>query len=167
MGVKVRTVLNKFPRMQAAVEGLCGARVRVGAKGESAWLAGIHEYGCHIPVTEKMRAYLHSQGLHLRKSTKVIVIPERSFLRTGFDLGEEQILNAVDKTVGRVLGGEMDEGAMLRMVGLLLKSSVQDQARDLRDPPLHPFTVKRKGSSNPLVSTGDMIEHIGYEVVKE
>ena len=35
--------------------------------------------GCRIPVTPEMRAFLHHKGVHLKKSTNYIVIPERSF----------------------------------------------------------------------------------------
>ena len=44
-------------------------------------LGAIHEFGATIPVTKKMRNYLHSQGLHLKKETTSVVIPTRSFLR--------------------------------------------------------------------------------------
>ena len=49
-----------------------------------AQLGAIHEFGATINVTDKMRAYLHSQGLHLRNDTTQIVIPARSFLRDTF-----------------------------------------------------------------------------------
>lgn len=44
-------------------------------------LGAIHEFGATIPVTKKMRNYLHRQGLHLKKETTSVVIPTRSFLR--------------------------------------------------------------------------------------
>lgn len=40
-------------------------------------LQRIQEYGAVIPVTPKMRAYLHYRGLHLRKDTNQIIIPAR------------------------------------------------------------------------------------------
>lgn len=46
-----------------------------------AHLGYIHEYGLQIEVTEKMRAWLHSQGLHLNPETEHITIPGRPFLR--------------------------------------------------------------------------------------
>ena len=49
--------------------------------------APVHQYGADIKVTPKMRAYLHSQGIHLRKSTNEIHIPARPFLGvSGSDL---------------------------------------------------------------------------------
>ena len=47
----------------------------------NAELGAIHEFGCTINVTDKMRAYLHHIGIHLRPDTTTIVIPTRSFLR--------------------------------------------------------------------------------------
>lgn len=43
-------------------------------------IAAVHEFGCVIKVTPKMRAYLHHNGLHLKKSTEYIHIPPRPFL---------------------------------------------------------------------------------------
>lgn len=55
MGVKWKTKINKLPQMTATAEALGNHKVKVGAlKGEHAWLAGIHEYGCTI-VAKKAR----------------------------------------------------------------------------------------------------------------
>ena len=50
-------------------------------KGKEVNIAAVHEFGCTIQVTPKMRAYLHHQGVHLKASTQYIVIPPRPFLR--------------------------------------------------------------------------------------
>lgn len=59
--------------------------IRVGIIGEQAYamahLGAIHEFGATIQVTEKMRAYLHHIGIHLKPETTTITIPARSFLR--------------------------------------------------------------------------------------
>lgn len=69
-----------------------GVKRGVKRKGEDdvVDLAAVHEYGCTIGVTPKMKVYLHYQGVHLSPSTKYIVIPERSFLRTTFTSDEFQ-----------------------------------------------------------------------------
>ena len=56
-----------------------GARSKSGS--DIVAIAWVHEFGYTIRVTEAMRTYLHRQGLHLKKTTEYIVIPERSFLR--------------------------------------------------------------------------------------
>lgn len=165
MGVERRIVRNAFPRMEASVQALKGMKVNVGAlEGEHAWLAGIHEYGCRIPVTPKMRAWFHHQGVHLKKSTTVIVIPERSFLRAGFDEHAQRILDNTESLLGDVADGTMSPHEYAKLIGLQLSTKIKEYARNLSSPPNSSFTVQRKGSSNPLVDTGDMINSITYEV---
>lgn len=43
-------------------------------------IADVHERGRTIKVTPKMRAYLHSQGLHLKPTTQYIHIPARPYI---------------------------------------------------------------------------------------
>lgn len=166
MAVRWKTKVNKFPEMQASVKTLDGMDINVGyiEGGELAWLASIHEYGCIIPVTPKMRVWLHANGLHLKKSTTQIVIPERSFLRAGFDEHNEEVLRQVDALIGDVVEGAMSAQEFGKVIGLLLKSKIQEFAIDLKSPALHPFTVSRGGGTNPLVGTGAMIGAIDYEV---
>jgi len=166
MGVKWTTKKNSFPKMETAIKQLDGKTVSVGVLGggENAWLASIHEYGCKIKVTDKMRAYLHRQGLHLKPTTTHIVIPERAFLRNGYDESKDEVLKKADALIGDVIGGTMSADQMCELVGLLLSSKIKDYAQELNSPPNHPYTVGQKGSSNPLVDSGDMISSITYKV---
>ena len=165
--VKVTTQKNDFPKMEKSIKDLNGVNVNVGVLGgEHAWLASIHEYGCRIPVTPKMRAFLHRKGLHLKKSTTEIIIPERSFLRSGFDENHEDILKTTEAVLPDVLIGTMSVEQYAKTVGLQLASAIKEYAVNLSSPPNHPFTKEQKGSSNPLVDTGNMINGITYEVVK-
>lgn len=166
MGVRWRTKTNNFPQMEANIRELNGKKVSVGVLGggENTWLASIHEYGCVIRVTEKMRAYLHKMGLHLKDSTTQITIPERAFLRNGFDENKEDVVRQAENVLGEVIAGRMDPEQLFEMIGLLMKSRIQDYARDLDSPPNHPYTKERKGSSNPLIDSGDMIGAITYKV---
>lgn len=165
MAVKWKTKTNKLPDMKKRAESLNGRAVEVGCiDGDHAWLAGIHEYGCNIKVTPKMRAYLHSKGLHLSSSTTEIHIPERAFLRTGHDKNIKDVLQKTNLVVGQVIGGKMTEQQLFDLVGQMLSGKIKTYARDLRKPPNHPFTVAQKDSSNPLVDTGQMIEGISWRV---
>lgn len=164
MGVTYKTVKNQFPSMIAHIEALDGRKVKVGAlSGGHAWLAGIHEYGCTIPVTDKMRAYLHSQGLHLKQSTKVIKIPERSFLRSGFDENNRRILKQTERAIAQVLDGKLSADDMLEICGQQFATAIKKYMRNLSSPANHPFTKEQKGSSNPLIDTGGLLESITYK----
>ena len=165
MGVKFKTVKDNFPKMEKVITSLKGKKVKVGVGGEeNAWLAGIHEYGVRIKVTDAMRNYLHKQGVHLRKETTEIVIPERSFLRSGHDANAESVLKSNDKVLGAVLAGEYSEGAYLNGLGQQMSGKIKRFARSLNSPPNSSFTTEQKGSSNPLVDTGQMINAITWEV---
>lgn len=78
---------NRIPEVLADLSRAKSKKAKVGyiQNSQMAMIAGVHEFGARIQVTDKMRRYLASQGLHLKKSTTHIVIPERSFLRTGTD----------------------------------------------------------------------------------
>lgn len=165
MAVKWRTEKNDLGKTYKNVNVLAGKKVNVGClQGEHAWLAGIHEYGCKIPVTDKMRAYLHGIGIHLKKSTTVITIPERSFIRAGHDEYASGVLSDAEAVLPDVIAGTMSEDAYCRMVGELMASKIKKYAIDLKDPPNSGWTVQQKGSSNPLIDTGDMVGGITYEV---
>lgn len=165
MAVKIKTVKNDFPKMEAQLQIINGKNINVGVTGEHAWLAGIHEYGCRIKVTPKMRAWLRRNGLHLKKTTTEIVIPERSFLRAGFDEVHLKAVERAERILPLVIEGKVPESQLYELVGTILRDGIKDYARDLKSPPKHPFTLKREGgAANPLINTGDMINSIEYEV---
>jgi hypothetical protein len=167
VGVKHTTKKNDYPNVKKQLELINGTGVEVGVlKGEHAWLAGIHEYGCTINVTPKMRAWFRHQGVHLKKSTTQIHIPERSFIRTGYDQNRDQVLSKAGKLLADVAEGKMTARGCYQAVGLELSSKIKDYAIGLQSPPNSGFTTGRKGSSNPLVDTGDMIGGITWRVAK-
>ena len=163
--MKHTTKFDRLTELKTQLEGMKGKTVKVGAlQGDSAWLAGIHEYGCTIPVTPKMRAFLHHQGLHLKESTTVIKIPERSFLRTGHDENIDRVMTQTNRAISQVLAGKMSVDDMLDLCGEQLATAIKTYMRDLSNPPNHPYTVEQKGSSNPLIDTGGMVESITWKV---
>lgn len=155
MGYSHKTVKNEFPNMKRKMELLNGEGIEVGViRGEHKWLAGIHEYGCNIEVTPAMRAYLHRQGLHLKESTTHIHIPERSFLRTGYDENKDAVLKKARLMMADVTSGKMSADMFFNAVGTELADAIRDYAVELDSPANHPFTVEQKGSSNPLIGGG-------------
>ena len=166
MSAKIKTVKNDFPKMEKSLKALSNHNINVGHLdgGEQAWLAGIHEYGCTIKVTDNMRAWLHSHGLHLKSTTTEIVIPERSFLRAGFDANHEKVIKLNEAALADCLvDGDVD--TFLKNVGQTLRDKIVDYGTDLQTPPKHPFSLEMNpGKTNPLVISGDMLDALTYEV---
>lgn len=167
LNVKYATKRDGLREMKERLENINGSAVEVGVlKGEHKWIAAIHEYGLDIEVTPAMRSYLHRNGMHLKKSTTHIHIPERSFLRTGYDTNKGDILKKAREMLADVAAGRMKESALYEGIGTELADAIKDYAVELRDPANHPFTIERKGSSNPLVGTGDMVDGITWREAK-
>lgn len=157
---------NNLPEVINKMEELNGAKVRVGVLtgGETQMIAAVQEFGISIAVTDKMRKYLASQGLYLKKETSYITIPERSYIRAGWDQNEKEILDKVEQLIRDAIVKGVSVDTVLDGTGQETRDRIKDFARDLKDPKNHPFTVKRKGSTNPLVDSGNLIESIDYEV---
>lgn len=165
MCVKIRTVKNDIPKMQKTYAALNGKKIQVGVFGEQAYIAGVHEYGCNITVTDKMRGWLAANGLHLKKTTTAIHIPERSFLRAGHDENIDEVITKCEQLMKSLGNGAMSVDEFCNTIGLLLADKIKLYARELSTPPKHPFTLKlHPGKTNPLVNTGDMIGAINYRV---
>lgn len=169
MGVKVKYKVNKddFPGMKKRLDSINGTSVEVGVlNGEHAWLAGIHEYGCDIPVTDKMRGWLGAHGLHLNKKTAHIHIPARPFLAPGYDKHRDEVMEHAKMILADVAAGKTSADACYSAVGMHLASKIKEYAIDLNSPGKHPFTLAQGGGSNPLVQTGDMIGGINWRRAK-
>ena len=169
---------NYIPEVLQELENLMKYTVQVGVlQGVSEdkypdidvlTLARIHEYGIDIEVTEKMRAYLHYQGLHLNPDTTHIKIPERSFLRSGFDNRVKQVEDKLEWLVDEVINLNITAYDMYNALGAELTGLIQQYLTDLSDPRNHPFTIQQKGSSNPLITAsggGRLRQAITWQVV--
>ena len=120
--------------------------------------------GCRIPVTPKMRAFMHHRGVHLKKSTTTIVIPERSFIRTGHDTNIDKVMKQTERAIAAVVAGTMSVDDMLNLCGEQLATAIKKYARDLSSPANSSLTIEWKGSSNPLIDTGNLVASISWEI---
>lgn len=162
MGVKYKSETNALPELSETLSTIGGRKVVIGAlKGKHAWLASIHEYGCNIPVTDKMRAWLHYQGVHLKSNTTAIRIPERSFLRSTFDNDGDKILKQTDRLLSLVVDGKLSVDDMLDACGEQFASKIKVNMGKTK--PNAPLTIEWKGSSTPLTDGGGLVDSITWE----
>lgn len=162
------TIRDYIPKIRESFKELGSKAIEVGVfGGEQAWLAHIHEYGCIIQVTPKMRAYLKANGLALKPSTTTITIPERAFLRNGYDKGKNEALSAYIDFISVLITGNIDADTILEALGTNLEGKIKEYATNQVEPPLHPYTIEHRqhGGSNPLNDTGSMIGAISHRIV--
>jgi hypothetical protein len=108
------------------------------------------------------RATWNEFGTHDKKGK--VLIPERSFIRACFDSEKADINRDMEKIAERVVAGQMKVKTGLNLLGDATKGRVQEYAIRLSTPANKYSTIKKKGSSNPLVDTGQMIGSIDYKV---
>ncbi|AVK98846.1 hypothetical protein FCT18_14745 [Lysinibacillus sphaericus] len=157
---------NRIPEIKRDLQRARNKKAKVGyiKDSELAMIASVHEYGARIEVTDKMRGYLSSQGLHLKADTTHIIIPERSFMRTGADLHERDVQRKAEQLIDKVIAGNVSVETFFEQLANELKGKIQEHAIDLDNPVNHPFTVEQKGSSNPLVKSGGLIGKMEVDI---
>lgn len=161
---------TKVPQFLKMLEDLTSYHLEIGIFGEDdgeiLMIANVNEYGCNIDVTDKMRGYLHTIGIHLKSSTKTINIPERSFMRGGYEDSKSKFISNGNKLLTKVINLELPVQAFYDALGEYIVGRIQKYMTSLKNPPNHPATVNQKGSTNPLIDTGRLRESITYKVVK-
>ena len=89
-------------------------------------------------------------------------IPARPFL----DVGVESVIKDINRAVSNCIQkGDSDKA--LAQMGVIASGGVKTYLTELDSPPNAPSTIKKKGSSNPLIDTGALRASIRYEVHKK
>lgn len=151
--MSVKVIDKGWKKVQGAIRDMTGATVKVGypqskarAHGDKspidiATLAGIHEYG-------------------------TATIPARPFQAQAFDKNLSKINAMVKKEVSAVIDGDRTIRQSLQNIGVFHKGNIQAIFDGGSFAPNKPATVKAKGSSKPLIDTGQLRQSVDFEVVE-
>lgn len=93
-------------------------------------------------------------------------IPQRSFIRATVDEKAAEISAAIGAQARLVVLKRMPAATAIERVGALVKGLIQQRISAGIEPPNADSTIERKGSSKPLVDTGQLRSSIAYAVVK-
>ncbi|MGL6147829.1 MAG: hypothetical protein ACRC1V_05080 [Plesiomonas sp.] len=88
-------------------------------------------------------------------------IPARPFL----DVGVISKIDRINKVINDSGGENLDHA--LDVVGLVAVGAVQEYMTDLQAPANSAETIRRKGSANPLIDSGQLKQSITYQVTIE
>ena len=141
---------NGLKRLQASAKQLAGKpRVKIGVLGG----------GDHGPdLTNAELATIHEFGAPRAG------IPERSFLRGTFDAKNREWQKFAEKLLKAIAAGRIDADQALGLLGERAVADVRKTIRNGIDPPLKAATVRRKGSSKPLIDTGRLLQSISWSI---
>lgn len=94
-------------------------------------------------------------------------IPERPTLRPTMRIQRQKYVGIMSVIALKALTVQgYDVRVQMGKLGEVAQNDVRKAIRDLDSPPNAESTIKAKGSSNPLIDTGQMINSIRWEYVK-
>jgi hypothetical protein len=93
-------------------------------------------------------------------------VPERSFVRGYVDENENLIRNDIKKLALLIVQGKKTTEDALGLLGMKVQGEMQKRISEGIDPPNAPSTIAKKGSSKPLIDTGQLRASITYKVEK-
>lgn len=112
-------------------------------------------------ITNAQLASIHEYGLGN--------VPARPFLRPPFEQNKAAYLEILRDAFAAALKSKGPEGykRALALVGQRLATDIKNYVTTGEGvgPPLADSTIVRKGSSRPLVDTGQLIRSVDYEVI--
>lgn len=91
-------------------------------------------------------------------------IPARPFLLNAVRANRRKYLRAMATSASKLVRGETSLDTVLNKLGIVAQGDVQSEITNLKSPPNSPVTVRLKGSSNPLIDTGEMRSKVTYKV---
>lgn len=130
----------------------CTARVRVGYFANQ----GVH--GGKHPITLGNLARIHEHG--------TARTPKRAFVAPALAKNQGKYLRLVGDRLTPMLTGRISPNQTWHYVGQQAVADVQMYMVQESFTPLSPKTIKAKGSSRPLIDTGQLRQSVTYKVKK-
>lgn len=107
------------------------------------------------PIALKDLAAIHELGLG---------VPKRAFIEPSLKKNRKKYLVYAGKQITPVIRGNRSMNAAWQGLGMMAVADIQQYMVTASFTPLDPKTIKRKGSSKPLIDTGQLRQSITYRV---
>lgn len=148
-GLRVRVgVLDEAPKRDRAPRGALSKKARIRAK------AAAQSRAKRLSLLEV--ATLHEFGGG--------AVPQRSFIRATIDAQRSEIERLQQLLGMQIVEGKIDHRTALELLGSKIAGWCQARIAAGIAPALKPATIRRKGSSTPLVDTGQLRSAITWRV---
>lgn len=185
VGIKKNEDSN-YERLVQELKNLKKYKVHIGVFGsdEYVMIAEVNEFGrmIYVPPTHKKtyhKAYKSGDlkkgfvkksksNFVMRSQSKgyYIKIPARPFIRGTFDKRKDEIDKLSKQCIENIVFKEMTAYQAYKILGEELVNLTRDYLTNLSKPANNPSTIKKKGSSNPLIDTGELRKRITYKIIK-
>lgn len=91
--------------------------------------------------------------------------PARPFLRPAIRENKLAISRLIKKLYKLVIENKIEPRRAEKLLALKVQTLIQKKITTLQSPPNAPMTVERKGSSSPLIDTGQLRQSISWDTV--
>lgn len=147
----VKTLLKELDgvRIQAGVQADAGNAKKRGKGGKVV--------KSDTPLT--LIATVHEYGLN--------GMPQRSFIRGAYDDNKQLIEKLTTALASGAITSKMPLNTALNQVGNAIEGMIKTKIRDGPFNPNSSATIKRKGSSRPLIDTGHLRQSIRYKILRK
>lgn len=133
-------------------------------------LAKLKKIGVKVGITEENNtsesgANIAEYAAYNEEGTENI--PSRPFIRSWVDNNKEQINKMMDSAFNHIVSGQWTAEDAMKRIGEFGASGIRKNIAKGSFEPNAESTIKRKGSSRPLIDSGDMRRAVSYEVTKK
>ena len=91
-------------------------------------------------------------------------VPARPFISTAFDENRDDLHEMKRRLWNGVIQGKINAARAAALLGEHHQNQVREKITSIDTPPNAESTIRMKGSSNPLIDTGQMRQTVRYEV---
>lgn len=133
----------------------------IGGSVEVGWLGTqnhIGRGGAKNSITMADLAAIHYHGAPSKN------IPQRDVITPTIEQNESKYLGFIDRSIPSLIDGSMELKTMWQYLGMEGQADLQKQMITAKLAPLSPRTIRRKGSSRPLIDSGQLRQGVTYIV---
>jgi hypothetical protein len=147
----VKVIDNGFNSYKKAIEELNSKQVQV---------------GMFAKVGDKVltKAIVNEFGTTKAGKNNNIIIPERSFIRSTYNKQYKKVGERFNQIFVSISKGNYNIIPKLKLIGIEQETETKKTITDMKTPANAPSTIAKKGSSNPLIDTGEMRSKVSNEV---
>lgn len=147
----VKVIDKGFDKYKKAIEELNSKQIQV---------------GMFAKVGDKVltKAIVNEFGTTKAGKNNNIVIPERSFIRSTYNKQYKKVGKRFNQIFVSISKGNFNIIPKLKLIGLEQETETKKTITDMKTPENAPSTIAKKGSSNPLIDTGEMRSKVSHEV---
>lgn len=133
-------------------------------------IANVQEFGAEITVTPKMRAFFRGAfKINLKKTTNMIIIPSRPFIRQTFSKREKELLKIGFALARAVIDDKLTVKQALENWGDQGVAFIRSEVADGNNfAPNAPLTIRQKGvGKHPLQDSGRLMQALKAVLVEK